>query len=262
MNQHIVAYDCETTGLSHKEDYIIQLSAVKFDRETFETIEEKNWYIKPTGEYSITQQAFLKHGIKKEWLDNNGESMSMVAPKFIKLCEGCDILSFNGNAFDIKFIMKDFQAAGYNFDLSGRKFYDSFAMEAKLFPRTLEATYKKYTGEELENAHNALADTQATVQVFKHQLKKLDLKWDDIDGWDENNIFAPEGMIKKTKKNDGSERMEIVFTAGKYRNFEFMKVCRRDPDYVKWYMTSIASDYTKPILKEYYWQHREDSDSM
>ena len=45
--RNIVCYDVETTGLSTKDDFIIQLSALKFNPETFETIEEKDWYVKP-----------------------------------------------------------------------------------------------------------------------------------------------------------------------------------------------------------------------
>ena len=37
---------------------------------------------------------------------------------------------------------------------------------------------------------------------------------------------------------------------------EFMKVCKQDPSYIKWFMESVATDYTKKLLREYYSKHR------
>ena len=39
MSKTIVAWDVETTGLDPKNDYIIQLSAVKIDTKTFKLVD-------------------------------------------------------------------------------------------------------------------------------------------------------------------------------------------------------------------------------
>ena len=72
MHEYIVVWDVETTGLNSKEDFIIQLAMIKFEKESFEVISKKNWYIKPAHNYTINPQAQEKHGISKEWLDKNG----------------------------------------------------------------------------------------------------------------------------------------------------------------------------------------------
>ena len=38
-------------------------------------------------------------------------------------------------------------------------------------PRTLKAAYKLYCDGDLSDAHDALADTKATVEVLKGQIK-------------------------------------------------------------------------------------------
>ena len=251
MNRNIVAFDVETTGLDHTADHIIQLAAVKFDSE-FRELDTYCVYVKPEGDFEIAEGAFEKHGLTKEFILENGAASAHVMQEFNDFCEDCDMLSYNGNSFDIKFIVKEMRAARLDFSLD-RVFYDSLALEAKLFPRTLDFIYKKYTGKELDNAHNALYDVKATIDIFRHQVENFHdhgISIDEIMGFDESKIFCVDGMIKK----DGDK---IVFAKGKYRNTEFMEVCRNDAGYIKWFMDNPDFDrHTKQILREYYAQNR------
>lgn len=253
-NKDIVCFDIETTGLNYKpgegQDYIIQLAAIKFDRNTFEIKDKRNWYIKPQHNYTITPGAFEAHHISKEWLDENGDSLIDVAPIFLEFIEDCDILTYNGNRFDVQFISKDLALCGYELPMEGRRFYDAFALECKKNPRDLSTIFKKYTGRDLEDAHNAFNDVQATIEVFKHQMTELDTSYDSIDDWDECNLLTPDGTIIR-KTNLYGEQV-IVFNTGKYKDVEFMKVFHDDFGYIKWYMDKVASNYTKRILRQYY----------
>ena len=60
--------------------------------------------------------------------------------------------------------------AGVNIDLSHVQAIDVQNIYHKLEKRTLAAAYKFYCGRDLENAHSALADTQATYEVLQAQL--------------------------------------------------------------------------------------------
>lgn len=252
--QNIVAFDVETTGLDSSKDYVIQLSAVKFDAVEFNVVDEFNHYVLPhASDWEIADGAFEKHGISKEYLETHGESLQVVGNQFIKFIDGCDMLSYNGNKFDIKMLSKDLHAFGYTIDLN-RVFYDSLLLEAKLFPRTLETIYKKYTGNDLDGAHNSLNDVYATIEVFKHQVKLFesqDITLDDIMCFDESKIFCIDGMIKQ----DGDK---ILFAKGKYKDVEFMEVANKDVGYVKWFMNnSDFSNHTKNTLRNYYIKNRQ-----
>ena len=254
MSKNIVAFDVETTGLDHATDHIIQLAAVKFDSE-FRELDTYCVYVKPEGDFEIAEGAFEKHGLTKEFIIENGYASHRVMNEFKDFCEDCDMLSYNGNSFDIKFIVKEMRAACLEFSLD-RVFYDSLALEAKINPRTLDFIYKKYTGNELDNAHNALYDVKATIDIFRHQVENFHdqgISIDDIMGFEESQIFDVDGMFKK----DGDE---IIFAKGKYRGVEFMEVCKGDAGYINWYMkNSDFNNHTKKILKEYYAQHRSTS---
>ena len=253
MSKHIVAFDVETTGLSFTNDYIIQLSAIKFD-ENFNTIGTIDHLVKPIHDFEIAEGALEKHGITKEMIMENGIDLIDAATEFLAFIDGCDMLSYNGRNFDVRMITKDFSSVGLNFNIRDRVFFDSLLLEQKLNPRSLEIIYKKYTGETLVNAHNALFDVAATIEIFKHQLKLYSdqgITLDDIMGFEESQIFCVDGMIKKDE--DGN----ILFAKGKYKDKEFMSVAKSDLSYIKWFMNNPEFDInTKETLREYYRLHR------
>lgn len=250
MNNYIVAYDVETTGLNPKEDFIIQLSMIKFEKDTFNQVAKKNWYIKPAHNYTINPQAQAVHGISKEWLDANGIYLKDIISEIDEMVKDSDFLTYNGNSFDIKFLYKDLQMWGYELELENRKYYDSFAMECRFAPRDLSSVYKKYTGETLSGAHNAMADVEATIRIFMEQMTKHKIGWGDINDFQENTLLTPDGSIRNAAA--AGEPLRIVFNVGKYKDSEFMEICAKDPGYIKWYMENIASNYTKKFLKKYY----------
>ena len=249
--RNIVAFDVETTGTDTSKDAIIQLAAVKFD-EDFNRLDSYCCYVKPMEDFEIAPGAFEKHGLTKEFIFDNGMPSNGVMEVFNRFCEDCDMLSYNGNNFDIKFIDKEMKAAGIEFSLD-RVFYDSMKLETMLHPRRLEIIYKNYTGRDLDDAHNALTDVNATIEVFKHQLNKFseqDITLDEIMGFEESQIFDVDGMFKK-------EEDKIIFTKGKYRGVEFMEVCKGDAGYIKWYMNNPDfSNHTKNILRKYYTENK------
>ena len=253
MRKNIVAFDVETTGLDTTNDFVIQLAAVKIN-ENFEIIDEFVEFVRPIPvDWKIADGAFEKHGFTKEFIMENGSGMVDVGKRFIEFIDGCDMLSYNGNNFDVKILSKDLRSAGYELTIDDRTFFDSMALETILNPRKLEAVYNRYTGKTLEGAHNAIYDVYATIEVFKHQIDKFaeqEVTLDQIMEFEESKIFCIDGMIKK----DGEK---ILFAKGKYRDVEFMEVAKQDVGYIKWFMNNPGFDInTKKILKEYYAKNR------
>lgn len=238
----IVCFDVETTGLSQKEDFIIQLSMIKIDQ-SFNKIDSKSWYIKPVHKYEIKTTAIEKHGITKEFLEENGVSLKDIAQEILDFIEGCDFLTYNGNSFDIGFLYKDLKLVGYDLNMEGRTCYDAFLLYKMMYPSTLEAVYKRCTGKDLEGAHNAINDVEATIDVYKY-LRELNVDVDES----AFNIVSPEGSVRKVII-DGVE--SLVFSFGKYKDDEFLSVYNKDPQYIKWFLGNVASEYTFNILKKY-----------
>lgn len=244
-NKTYVCLDTETTGLDPVRDFIIQLSAVKLD-ENLNKIGEFDKIILPVSDFTISRKAQETHGYTKEFIKEHGVLIKDIAQEFLDFVGDSDIISYNGNNFDIKFIVYDFKQAGFEFSIKNRKFFDSYAMECKFNPRDLTSVYKKYTGQTFENSHNSLADVYATVEVFKNQLKTHDLNIEDIKEWSENNLLDINGMIRRAGED------LIVFAQGKYKDSDIFEIVKTDPDYFKWCWNKVFDNQTKEILQSIY----------
>ena len=250
-NKPITLLDVETTGLSKQYDWIIQLSAVKFNRDTFEVLGEFNRYIKPAGKWEIHPDAEAIHGITKEFIETNGESIKIVGRDFLDFIDGCDIMGYNSNNFDILRIFKDFKYSGLNFPVEDIKFYDVLAMERKIHPMNLGSVFERYMGVTMEQfglkAHDSLSDVKATLEVFKNQMQFLD--YETIDTWPENELFTPDGTVRNASKPD--EPMLIVFNQGKYRDRDVYEVMKEDVGYMQWAAKNLFSSYTLKLVRDY-----------
>lgn len=255
MNQFITCFDIETTGLNPKTDFIIQLAILKFDKKTKSVIKSKTWYVKPAHAYNISPQAEAVHGLSKEFIEKNGVYFKDIIDEVNECIIDSDYLTYNGNNFDVKFMYEEYKRWGKEFPIDGKQFYDSFAMECRFNPRDLSSVYKKYTGKDMQDAHDALADVKATMEVFLHQMKSKELTFEDLNSFTENTLLTPDGSIRNTAA--AGEPMRIVFAVGKYKDSEFMEITEKDPSYIKWYMENVASNYTKKILSQYYANNRK-----
>lgn len=252
--QFFVCLDVETTGLSKQYDWILQLSAVKVNKSTFEIVDTFNEYILPAGPYTISPAAAEVNGLTEEFIKANGKSLKTdVGPRFLKFIEDCDLGGFNSNGFDMEFCHKDFAYSGLNFPFAGLIHYDVKWMQTRLRPNRLVDLFQRYTGQTMEEAglqaHDALSDVKATVTVMKHQFEKFNLTWDDVDTWQENNILVPDGTVRRANKEDEPEL--IVFSQGKYRDQDVYNVMLTDPNYLKWCAEKMFSSYTLKVVREY-----------
>jgi len=242
MTNEIVCFDVETTGLNPLTNHIIQLSMIRFNSKTFEVVVEKNWYVRPLIDtFEMEPSAEAVHGLSKEFIMENGVKLSEIYPEIIEILGDCDVLTYNGNAFDVGFLYNDLKEYGLFIDFN-RKFYDAYTIECGRNSRRLVDVYKRYTGNDLENAHDALSDVKATIEVFKYQ--GLDNQ-DDFDK-PEFNIISPEGWLMRM--DDGT----IVFTKGKYSRKPIADVCKIDPSYIKWVFENCSEMTKQTIKNEYY----------
>lgn len=112
--------------------------------------------------------------------------------------------------------------------------------------RTLVAAYRFYCGKELEGAHSALADTQATYEVLKQQLDK----YQDL----ENDVEALAKFSSLNKNLDFAARIVLddqdrpIFNFGKHKGKTVKEVLKKDPSFFDWIMQGEFSKNTKDVL--------------
>lgn len=245
LDRPIVFFDLETTGIDSSKDRIVEICYIKVFPNGNE--EAKSMRINPG--VHIPKQATDIHGIHDDDV-KDCPSFKDVASDIATTFEDCDIAGFNSNKFDVPLLLEEFYRTGINFDISRCRCVDVQNIYHKLERRTLVAAYKYYCGKDLENAHSALADTRATLEVLEAQLDRYpdDLQNDvqflsDYSRLNNNLDFAGRFIANE----DGLP----IFNFGKHKGKPITDVLREEPSYYAWMINGQFALSTKKILSQY-----------
>jgi len=171
------------------------------------------------------------------------------------------LAGYNSNRFDIPLLMEEFLRIDVSFSIEGCNLVDVQNIFHKMEKRTLKGAYKFYTGKVLANAHNAMADIEATYDVLLAQIEK----YEDVEYNSEeedtitpikNDIDVLAQFSKMGNNVDFAGRIVLndqnieVFNFGKHKGLPVEEVFRADPSYYSWMMRGDFPMYTKQILKE------------
>lgn len=244
LERPIVVFDLETTGVNLVNDRIIEISILKVHPDGLQ--ETKTRRINPG--MPIPTSSTAVHGISDEDV-KDCPSFPSIAKSLYSWIEGCDIVGFNSNKFDVPMLVEEFLRAGIEVDFSDRSFVDVQTIFHKMERRTLEAAYKFYCDKTLENAHSAEADTLATYEVLKAQLDRYpeeltnDIKvLAEVSKYNDNVDFA--GMLVYNDKG------EITINFGKYKGRVLIEALRSDMGYYSWVMNGNFTQDTKRYFTE------------
>lgn len=234
----IVFFDLETTGTNINTDQIVELAVSKIYPDG--KVEKKERRFCPT--IPIEAGATDVHGISMSDVANEPK-FSSVAKAIKDFFDGCDIAGYNSNEFDVPLLMAEFKRAGVDFDISNVVFIDVLKLERQLNSNKLGDTYKRYTGKVLEDAHAALADTDATVEIFIGQLKRTESKnlndvIDFIQG--ENKMVDLAGKLYE-------KAGEWYWNFGKDKD----KPLRENTGFIHWVLKKDFPEETKDKLSYY-----------
>ncbi|MEL7161567.1 MAG: 3'-5' exonuclease, partial [Bacteroidota bacterium] len=165
----------------------------------------------------------------------------------------------NSNRYDVPLLQEEFYRAGIFLDTSQRRLIDAQQIFYQMEPRTLSAALKFYAGKEMVNAHDALADVRATVDIFEGQLTKyagteitaedgtVTTPFADMDAvaaFCQDDRFLD--ATRRLKKGpDGTPQ----FNFGKYSGQNVADVFAKDPSYLKWILSKDFSTEVKALVK-------------
>ncbi|MBO4764510.1 MAG: 3'-5' exonuclease [Bacteroidales bacterium] len=250
LNNPLLFFDLETTGLNIACDRIVEIAAVKVFPDGH--VEEKRRYINP--EMPIPKEAQDVHHITDEMVKGQ-PTFRQIAKSLAQWMEGCDIAGYNSTKFDIPLLAEEFLRAGVEFDFRKRKLIDVQNIFHKMEQRTLVAAYAFYCNKDLEGAHSALEDAKATYEVLKAQLDKYD-------GTLQNDVKFLADFTTRNRLADYAGRFilndndEPVFNFGKYKGRKVEDVLRNEPSYYDWMMNGDFTLDTKKVLTQIYTKTR------
>ena len=243
LEKPIVFFDLETTGVNIGSDRIVEISILKIYPNGNK--ESKTWLVNP--EIEIPAKVSAIHGITNERVVTE-PTFKELAHTVNEMISGCDLAGFNSNRFDIPLLAEELLRAGIDFNMINRKAIDVQVIFHKKEQRTLSAGYKFYCDKDLEDAHSAEADTNATYEILKAQLDQ----YDDL----ENSVDALSDFSTHTKRADFAgfilldDKEQEIFSFGKYKGRAVREVLKENPGYNTWIQNADFPLYTKKIFRE------------
>lgn len=231
-----IYFDLETTGTDISSDRIIQFAAIQQDGT------EYNMYFNPGR--PIPKESTEIHHITDE--------MVATAPMFAEhahtiydLIMSADaVCGFNIVRFDLPMLAEELARCGYNLPTT-IKIIDAQVIFHTMEQRTLKAALAFYCNRDLDDAHNALFDTKATIDVLDAQLKRYTELSNNIDELHKLSTRGSEIVDwagKFGKDADG----DIILMFGKHRG----QKAKHHIDYLDWMLNGNFPQSTLEVCRD------------
>ncbi|WP_243018099.1 MULTISPECIES: 3'-5' exonuclease [Candidatus Cardinium] len=231
--------DVETTGINVIHDRIIEIAIIKLmpngNRITF--------YKRINPEQAIPPESSLIHGIYDDDLKDK-PTFKQISKELMAFLKGADLAGFNLLRFDIPILVESFLRAEIAFKIENRKIIDVQKLFHLMEKRTLKAAYLFYCQKELEGAHNAMVDIEATLEVLMEQIKRYENE-PVVDALGNKlgvikNDVATLHDLTNTNMVDFAGRMVYndqqipIFNFGKHKGKSVSEVLKLEPSYYNW----------------------------
>ncbi len=242
LDRPLVFFDLETTGLDTKTARIVEIAMIKL----FPDQKTDSFLTLVNPEMPIPPDATNIHGI------NNFDVMDKptfkeIAVDVISIIKNSDLAGYNLVSYDVPILKNELERADVSYSFENTKIIDVMTIFKLKERRDLSAAYRFYCQKELEGAHSALKDTQATLEIFKAQTITYSDLPEDIEGLHEFCNQRDNRFVDKDKKfkwiND-----EACFTFGKCKGQSLSKVSKDDTEYLEWMARQDFSDEVRNII--------------
>lgn len=243
LSRPIAFIDLETTGVNLSSDRIIEIAIVKVMTDGTRQVKRK--LINP--QIPIPPASSEIHGITDEMV-KDAPTFKQVANELKQFVESCDLGGYNSNRFDIPLLMEEFLRAGLDIDLSDRKMVDVQHIFYSMEPRTLSAAYKFYCEKELKDAHSALVDVEATIEVLDAQINRYPELGDSVEKILQK--IGEEKIVDYARRFVFDDKGVEVFNFGKHKGRPVTDVLRAEPQYYDWMMRGDFPLHTKQKLTD------------
>jgi len=264
LTRPLAIFDLETTGVNVGSDRIVEIAIIKVmpDGQIIskpeKTGKESRWLINP--QMPIPLESSMVHGIYDKDVAG-APTFEQAADKIFKFIHDCDLGGFNSNNFDIPVLAEEFLRVGIDFSVEGRNLVDVQNLFHIMEQRTLRAGYKFYCGKNLEDAHEALPDTKATLEILEAMVQRYEgMTVVDTSGQqmpDFKNdmevlhvISARQARLDFAGRMVRNEKGKAIFNFGKYKGMVVTDVLAKDPGYYGWMIQGDFPRYTKKILTD------------
>lgn len=234
IDRPLAILDLEATGVAAHRDRIVEISVLKIFPDGRKILRHRR--VNPG--MPIPPESTEVHGIRDQDVANEPE-FKYIASSLAELLEGSDLAGFGIVQYDLPMLRSEFERAGIDFPVEGRRIIDAKSIYHLMEPRNLSAAHLFYCGEPFDAAHSAEADTLATYRVLVQQLKRypdLPHTMDElhrVSNPRQADFIDSEGKLMWRNN-------EVTFNFGKHKGVPLREVIDIDYEYIRWL---IAKDF-------------------
>jgi len=239
----LVVFDLETTGTWVEKDRIVEIGMVKLMPDGMRQDYVKR--VNPGIPIPINVSRII------DITDNDVKDappFKEIAKEVIEFIGEADLGGFNIQRFDLPVLERELLEAGFNFHWKERNIYDAQKVYHIHEKRDLMAAYQLYCNKELTNAHTALGDAEATVEIFESQIKKYGEEAKGIESLKDFDYEQSSAYFDAERKFcwwNGN----LYPAFGKYRRKKHIKdIVKHDRSYLEWIFGADFSNEIKTMI--------------
>lgn len=169
LTRPLVVLDTETTGVDPVSDRIIEFGCVVLHPDG----SRSRWEQRFNPGFPIPAESTAIHGITDADVADKPSFASM-AEGIHGALQGRDIAGYSLRLLDLNILDEEFRRVGLKLDISGASVIDAAGIFFNKEPRNLISAVKRYCGRSHEDAHGAMADAEATLDVLLGQIAEYD----------------------------------------------------------------------------------------
>lgn len=236
LERPLCFFDLETTGVDVAKDRIVEIAMCKKPADS-PILQTLHLYVNPG--IPIPAEASAVHGLTMETLQYE-KPFADLAPQIFEFVKGCDLAGHNIMGLDVPILVEEFIRAGIAFPEPGIQLVDTFHLQAKIAPRTLEYVYTILTGNkwDKDKGHGALYDTERTVEVYEAQTQN----WGNVLGTTRADLHTittrGKHIVDFAGKFTLNDKFQVVWNFGKHVG----KRVTCDLNYLDWF---LKGDFTR-----------------
>lgn len=242
LERPLVIYDLEATGLKISQAKIIAIGCIKIN--TDGTQERFEALVNPM--CHLPEEITRLTGITSDQLSNQ-QPFDSIAQTLKDFMEGCDLAGFNITRFDLPLLAEEYARIGIDFPAPDVRILDAQVIFHTFEERTLSAALQFYCGREHGCAHEAMCDTNATLDVLNAQLERYENLPRFMDALHDFSL-RDKRLADFSRLLYFDENNQLRYNFGKYKD-ELVDNFR---DYADWIMREDFPINTKRFLTKYF----------
>ena len=252
LRRPLVLLDLETTGVNTETARIVQIAMYRLvgheggEPAACPIYPSLVTYVDP--QQDIPEAASAVNGITTE--DVTGmATFTSLAEDIAQMIEDADLCAYNGASFDIPLLRQEFIRAGWT-EVPGpadRKIVDPYLIERRLMPHSLGGAHRRYTGRDLEDAHDADADIRGTWRVLEAQVKRVPEVGEEVTPSDLEDFAKGDYLdLQRKLKRDGDN---VLVMFGKHEGSSLRWLRENEPGYLRWMTKTIS--HLRPHIQDH-----------